>query len=106
MRSIRFYIKLAAIAIAATVIIGYSILEARSLFDRDNLIITNPPNGSTLGQELINIEGQASNVASISINGLPLFVDEDGNFTAPYIMAPGYNIIEVALKDKFGRVEK
>jgi uncharacterized protein YfaP (DUF2135 family) len=106
MLSIRFYIRLILVVLAVTVIVGYTLLEARSLFERNNLVIENPANGAILEREMTNIEGRARNVASISVNGLPVFVDEDGYFAVPYLAAPGYNIVQVALRDKFGRVEK
>jgi hypothetical protein len=106
MRSIRFYIKLISVVLVVVLLVGYTLLEAQNLFKRNNLTITNPDNGATLDKPLVNITGQARNVTSISLNGLPVFVDEDGNFEVPYVLAEGYNVVEVALKDKFGRVEK
>ena len=106
MRSIRFYIKFTIILAAVVGIASYSLIEARSLFERNNLMIEKPENASVVDEKMLNIIGRARNVADISVNGLPVFVDESGYFAVPYIASEGYNIVEVALKDKFGRVDK
>jgi hypothetical protein len=106
MRPIRFYIKLSAIIISVIAIAGYAILESRYFLRRSNITVGSPMHGLTLTNPVLNIEGQAFNVADISVNGLPIFVDEKGFFSTPTILAPGYSVIEVALKNKFGKLEK
>jgi uncharacterized protein YfaP (DUF2135 family) len=49
------------------------------------------------------ITGNAAHAAQITINGRPIGTDRQGNFTDGVILSPGYNIVEVAETDQFGK---
>jgi len=92
------------VVILVTSIAGYSYYQARNLIKGPQLVIHNPPDGTTLDNPLVKISGSARNIAYISLNNRQIFVDNEGNFNEELLLAPGYNIWKVEAKDKFGRV--
>jgi hypothetical protein len=42
----------------------------------------------------------------MTINGRIISIDRQGNFSDGVILSPGYNIVEVAQKDQFGKEKK
>ena len=65
-----------------------------------------PSNGEVVRNSYLEVRGQAFNVASLSLNGRPVYTDEAGNFKEGLLLSAGYNIIELIATDKFGRMKK
>lgn len=59
--------------------------------------------GLITGNNKIALKGEAQNVAFISVNDNPIFIDEKGLFSENLLLYPGYNIIKLYGKDKFGK---
>lgn len=59
--------------------------------------------GSTVDSTFIPITGTTKHAQQISINGRIIGVDRQGNFSDGVILSPGYNIVEVAETDRFGK---
>jgi len=85
-------------------VLGYGLFEARRLIEGPIITLQNPQNGAALAGSLIHISGRAQNVAFFSINGAQAFVDQNGNFDEALAPAPGYTVITVSGRDRFGRV--
>lgn len=62
---------------------------------------------ATLKQEtdspLATVSGTASKASFISLNGREIFIDKDGNFSEKISMLPGFSVITLDAKDKFGK---
>lgn len=95
-------IRLLLITILALVIVGYSSLQAYKLVSGPVIEIYTPLGGSVYHQTLIEIEGQASNIAYINMNDKQIFTNKDGYFKEKILLSPGYNIIRFDARDKFG----
>jgi hypothetical protein len=65
--------------------------------------ITSPKSGSYLEDRVVTLTGKAINVAWISLNDRPIFIDEKGNWSEKLIAPPGYSIMTVKARDRFGR---
>ena len=52
---------------------------------------------------LATISGQASKATYITLNGREIFVEKDGNFNESVSVLPGFSIITLNAKDKFGK---
>ena len=52
------------------------------------------------------IIGNAKNATNLTLNGREISVDQEGNFNETIALLPGYNIINITAKDKFGYVDK
>ena len=59
------------------------------------LSITFPDDNYETYDETISIEGQTNPQASVSINGINVFIESDGKFKAIQSLMPGKNLIEI-----------
>lgn len=88
------------------VIAGYSVFRTFEYTEGPTLSITSPKNGATLEKELVRVTGKAGNIASISLNGSEISTDLSGEFSENLLLKPGYNVFEVKVSDRFGRVQR
>lgn len=51
----------------------------------------------------ITIEGTARRIATLSMNGMPITVTEEGAFAEPLLLVPGYNRIVLSAQDRWGK---
>jgi hypothetical protein len=103
MRNIQFWLKATLIIILVTFIGSYSVFQARKIMSGPKISIASPHNGATVQDSLIYVAGVAKNIKEISVNDRPIFIDENGNFQEKLLLSPGYNIIKLKAKDKFGK---
>jgi len=101
----RFFIKTAVIILAIGTILGYTYYQTKNLVSGPQIEIYSPKNGSGTQEKLITIEGIAKNISKISLNDSPIYVDQDGVFKEKLLLAQGYNIIELTVEDRFGRIK-
>lgn len=59
--------------------------------------------GTSVTNSYVAISGSAHHAQSITINGRPVGVDKQGNFSDGVLLAAGYNIVQVAETDRFGK---
>ena len=62
--------------------------------------------GTTVSDAFVPIAGSASHAKAVRINGRQVAIDRSGNFTDGILLSPGYNVVEVALQDKFGKEKR
>ena len=93
--------------IFGAIILIYSIFQAWKLISGPVVKISNPIDGTTFKQALIEISGETRNISYIHLNDKPIFTDKDGNFNEKFLLSPGYNVIKIDASDKFKkRIEK
>lgn len=64
-------------------------------------------NGQTYNESYLPITGVAKNASVIYLDGREISVSQNGEFADAHLLLPGYNIISLNAKDKFGHeVEK
>lgn len=99
----RFYIK----AIGLTLLFGslsvYGIFTARHLIEGPIITVTSPANGALVGNSLVEIQGNVQNISFITLNDRQIYADEKGNFKEKLLLYPGYSIMKLYAKDRFGR---
>ncbi len=71
-----------------------------------NFTVIAAADGSTVDSAYIPITGTAKHAKQMTINGRPISIDRQGNFSDGVILSPGYNIVEVAQRDQFGKEKK
>ncbi len=54
-------------------------------------------------ERIITLEGQARNIAKITLNGRQIFTDPTGNFAEALVLENGYTIATIAATDRYGR---
>ncbi|MGH7141069.1 MAG: hypothetical protein ACREGH_00335, partial [Minisyncoccia bacterium] len=99
-KQLLIYIVVAAAILA---FLGYGVFEARFLIEGPKITVLTPKDGAAVGGPLITIAGNVQNTAFFSIDGRQAFADEQGNFSETLTPAPGYDVVEIAAKDRFGR---
>jgi hypothetical protein len=82
------------------VLLGYTYFEAQGLLFGPTIDVSAP---AEVYEPYVIISGKAERISSLSMNGQGLNVTESGSFSAPYLLAPGYNRIVLDAKDKYGR---
>jgi hypothetical protein len=85
------------------IIAGYAIFQARVLLVGPQIWVTSPQDGSTVETSLVVIEGQAKNIAWISLNDRQIFIDEQGMWSEKLLVSEGISIMTVKARDRFGR---
>jgi hypothetical protein len=62
---------------------------------------------ATIKQEnnspLAKVSGSASKAIYLTLNGREIFVDTDGNFSESIAVLPGFSVVTLDAKDKFGK---
>jgi len=69
------------------------------------LTLNYPSNGITLTKSEIDVRGTIKNAAYATLDGRQIFIDENGKFNEKLLLSPGYNVLEIKLKDRFERVK-
>src|SRR4051812_33151329 len=103
----KLLVRILVISFFVETFIGYSIFQAHKIISGPQIALASPQNGETTHKSDVDISGIAKNISFISLNDRPIYIDESGNFTEKLLLYPGYNIIKLQARDKFGAsVEK
>ena len=103
-REPRFYLKILFIITAFIIIASYSYFRAEVLIAGPEITVSEPKDGAYYTSPEVALKGKAKNISFLSLNGLPIYTDDNGNFGRKLLLSNGYNIITVVAKDKFNRV--
>ncbi len=98
----KIIIKVTLSILLLIVIIGYGIFQSTKIVAGPRIDITNVQNGTSTTTPLFTIDGSAHNTSVLEINGRQVFTDERGYFAEKILLYPGYNVISLQAKDKFG----
>jgi hypothetical protein len=49
------------------------------------------------------VQGNAEKATLLTLNGREIFIDKDGNFSETISMLPGFSIVTLNARDKFGK---
>lgn len=102
MRKIENPKQIALIAIVVILIL-YIIFQARFIILGPNIKINSLYDGQIVGTSTITVSGHADNIAYISLDDRPIFIDEKGDFSEKLIAQPGLGILVMRARDRFGR---
>lgn len=89
------------IAIFFILALGYGYFELQGILYGPTLTV--PQAATTVHDPFVTITGKADRISSLSMNGAPITVTEDGSFSEPYLLTPGINRITLDAKDRYGR---
>ena len=62
--------------------------------------------GATSKNEVVALSGNARNAIFLSLNGREISLDQKGDFAETIALSPGYNIINISARDKFGYTDE
>lgn len=49
------------------------------------------------------VKGRAEKATHLTLNGREIFIDKEGNFSESIAMLPGFSVVTLNAKDKFGK---
>lgn len=97
-------IKILIVSVFIISLVGYSLFQVHKIMTGPTIELSLPHDSLVTGpNNRIRLTGIAANVAFISLNDNPIYVDETGTFNESLLLNPGYNIIKLYGKDKFGK---
>ncbi|MFA6272972.1 MAG: hypothetical protein WC673_00540 [Candidatus Paceibacterota bacterium] len=99
----QFYLGIILGCLAALIVLGYALYETWDYFSGPTITFSSPKNGTTLNEQLVEIQGTATNGNEVFLNGQRILTDDKGEFGQVLLLAEGYNIIGLKVKDKFKR---
>ena len=83
-------------------LLAYIIWQARFLIMGPQITLSVEPERVS-NERIITLEGQARNIAKITLNGRQIFTDPTGNFAEALVLENGYTIATIAATDRYGR---
>lgn len=93
----------ALLGVAGILVLGFVSFNMRDILFGTPLVIHTANDGDTLSEDFLPVSGKARHAEAVRINGRNVFTDRDGNFADGVILSPGYNVVEVTLRDQFGK---
>ena len=99
-------IKKTILIIAVASILGVIGYDTKDLIFGAPFSIKTASDGSTLSDSFLPISGTTKHTATVEINGRILAVDKSGVFSDGVVLSPGYNIVEITQKDRFGKEKR
>ncbi len=96
-------IKITSTIIVVGIIVAYAIWRSSNYARGPHIEITEPLDGSTTMAATTTIKGLATRVNSLTLNGNPILMSEQGNFNETIIIFNGINRLTVSGQDQFGR---
>ncbi len=89
-----------ALALFFLALIFYALFASRSLILGPKIELAQESFFSE--KSLIRVEGRALRTTTLLMNGYPITTTEEGAFSEPYVLAPGYNRILLEGEDRYG----
>lgn len=83
------------------VVLGYGYYEGRGFLFGPSIEIS--PRVMEVTDASVTIQGRADRIVSLSMNGTPIPITENGDFKEVYILAPGYNRVVLSARDRYGK---
>jgi Glucodextranase, domain B len=89
-----------ALAVFFLIILGYAYFEARGILYGPEIYVSQTV--EQVSSPYVELTGTTTHIATLSMNGQPVPVTEQGVFDIPYALSPGYNRIVLDASDKYG----
>jgi len=104
--NIKKIVKIAGFSVFFLLIILYAFFRSKDLIFGVKIRNINIKNDMTVTSNILEITGVAKNAIFLSLDGREISVDQKGDFDETIALLPGYNIINIKAKDKFGNVDE
>jgi hypothetical protein len=104
--NIKQIVQIGGLLVFFSLIIVYAIFGSHDLIVGVKIKNVNIIDGSTMKESTLPITGNAKNGIFVTLNGREISVDQKGNFSETIALLPGYNIINIKARDKFGYIDE
>lgn len=88
---------------AIAVFMGYLFFQLQGFFFSSYLEVFSPQDGAHLKNSHVKVEGRASGVSFLTIDGRKIFSDDNGFFEEELILPYGLHIITITGEGRFGK---
>jgi len=103
-----FRIEFRSIIRASLILIGVGALVVYVSYQA-RFLITGPQISMSTQSDIrqntrtVELQGTATNISHLQLNGRPIFTDPDGKFTTAVILENGYTVTTLTAEDRYGR---
>ncbi|MEK7228246.1 MAG: hypothetical protein AAB681_02735 [Patescibacteria group bacterium] len=87
-------------------VFGLIFYNTKDLLIGAPLSVQTVSDGATVTNSFLPITGKAHHASILQINGRIVALDKNGSFSDGALLSPGYNIVEVATTDRFGKEKR
>ncbi len=99
-QKVRFFSIIAFVV----VLVGYSVFEMKSALFGVRIKLENASETvARVSDPLFPLSGLVAHAETFTINGRMVPIDQEGRFSDDIVLAEGYNKIELAARDRFGK---
>ncbi|MFA5932202.1 MAG: hypothetical protein WC793_02385 [Candidatus Paceibacterota bacterium] len=99
-------VKIVGLSVFFLLIAIFAFFGSKDLIFGVKIRNVNLVDGSTVTDNIVKLTGNAKNAIELTLDGREISVDQGGNFNETIALLPGYNIINIKAKDKFGYVDE
>jgi hypothetical protein len=85
------------------VLVGYGCVEAWPLIAGPSLSIISPTDNAPFPGGIVTVRGNAAHTAALTLDGVPVLHEENGNFSSTLTFPHGSSILTFVATDRFGR---
>ncbi len=104
--NVKKILQIGGFALFFVLIILYAFFRSHDLIFGVQIKNVNIADGTKVENSIIEIKGNAKNAVHLTLNGREISIDQTGNFDETIALLPGYNIITIVAKDKFGSIDE
>ena len=104
--NIKKILKTAGLFVFFILIVVYAFFRSKDLIFGVKIKNVNLTDGATVTENIIKLTGNARNAINLTLDGREISVDQQGNFNETIALLPGYNIINIKARDKFGDIDE
>jgi hypothetical protein len=91
------------IATVLLILFLYGCVEAWPLIAGPGLRIDSPAENATVQDGIVSVSGRAARATTVTLDGLPLLHDQNGDFSSTLTFPRGGSILTFVATDRFGR---
>lgn len=104
--NVKKIVKIGGVSLFFFLIILYAFFRSKDLIFGVKIQNVNIVNYATVTANTLDVTGVARNAIFLSLDGREISVDQLGNFNETIALSPGYNIINIKARDKFGNIDE
>ena|SRR3989338_6791588 len=94
---------------AAGIVIFFILLAGYGFYRSQDLLLGVKIKDVKMEREsggVLEVAGNARNAVRLVLNGREISIDQSGNFSETLALLPGYNVMEITARDKFGNTDE
>ncbi len=99
-------LQISALVIFFLFLVIYAFWGSHNLIFGIKIKNVNIRDGAKIENSVIEVTGNAQNAINLTLNGREISINQAGDFNETIALLPGYNIINIIAKDKFGYVDE